>query len=296
MNIAIASCSDLPDWEKDDRLFFDELTRLEIAYQVLPWDSDTDWSQFDACLLRTTWDYQERINDFILWVETVSEQTQLINSQSIIQWNSHKRYLKELEHAGITIAPSEWLLKGGNYDIKALIEKHGWQQGFIKPLVGANARECLRFDQSEAGLAAAQHHADRLCPHEDLVLQPYLSNVETFGETSGVFFAGKYSHGTRKVPVEGDFRVQDDYGASDYVYQLTDDEQDLALKAIEYVKEKVGSTPLYARVDFLHHKDGAVFLNEMELIEPSLFFRHGGKESCKMFAQALVKCIKQTHN
>lgn len=296
MNIAIASCSDLPEWEIDDQSFFDELTRQNINYQILPWDSDTDWNQFDICLLRTTWDYQERIDEFLLWIEAVSEQTQLINSKSIIQWNSHKRYLQELEQAGITIAPSEWLLKGESHNVKALIEKHGWQEGFIKPLIGANARECLRFDLSEAGLAAAQHHVDRLCLHEDLVLQPYLSNVETFGETSGIFFSGQYSHGTRKVPVDGDFRVQDDYGASDYVYHLTEDEQALAIKAIDHVKNKVGIVPLYARVDFLHHKDGTVFLNEMELIEPSLFFRHGGNKSCKLFAEELVNCIKQTHN
>ncbi|WP_223670980.1 ATP-grasp domain-containing protein [Kangiella shandongensis] len=295
MNLAIASCRDLPDWEKDDLPFFSELDALDINYQILPWDTDCDWSQFDACLLRTTWDYQERIDEFMQWIDRVSRQTQLLNPKPIIEWNSHKRYLRELEQAGIAITPSEWLIRGQTYDVAALMGKHGWQRGFLKPLIGANARECLRFSlSSEEELSAAQQHVDRLCTKEDLVLQPYLANVETFGETSGIFFNGKYSHGTRKVPVKGDFRVQDDYGASDFVYHLSEAEQELAEKAIQHVTAQVGA-PLYARVDFLHHKDGAAFVNELELIEPSLFFRHGGKESCKMFAQALVNAIKHTH-
>ncbi|WP_345292440.1 hypothetical protein [Kangiella marina] len=294
MKIAIASCFDLPDWEKDDLPFFRALEANGIEYQILPWDSDTDWHQFDACLLRTTWDYQDRFEEFMGWVDRVSTQTQLINPTAIIRWNSHKRYLQELQHAGITIAPSEWLLKGKLYNIEKLMQQHGWKKGFIKPLVGANARECLPFENTAEGIAEAQKHADRLTPTEDLVLQPYLSNVESFGETSGIFFAGEYSHGTRKVPVKGDFRVQDDYGASDYPYQLSDEERELAQKAIAYVTKTI-SLPLYARVDFLHHKDGAVYVNEVELIEPSLFFRHGGKQSCELFTQALAKFISDTH-
>lgn len=290
MNIAIASCQNLPNWEKDDIPFFQVLTALNINYEILPWDSDTDWSRFDACLLRTTWDYQERIEEFMAWVRRVSTQTMLLNSQSIVVWNSHKRYLQELQEAGVTIAPSEWLLQGGTYDVEQLMEQHGWDQGFIKPLIGANARECLPFDNSPDGLHKAQQHIDRLTPNEDLVLQPYLANVESFGETSGIFFAGQYSHGTRKVPVEGDFRVQDDYGASDFIYQLSADELRLAKEAITYVADKF-EMPLYARVDFLHHKNGAAFVNEVELIEPSLFFRHGGLESCQLFAQALINHI-----
>ncbi|RDX35868.1 hypothetical protein DZA50_05775 [Kangiella sp. HD9-110m-PIT-SAG07] len=294
MNIAIASCFDLPDWEKDDTPFFNELEAAGIQYQIVPWDSDIDWSQFDACLLRTTWDYQERIDEFMAWVNRVSTQTQLLNPKSIIEWNSHKRYLHHLELAGITIAPSEWLMKGKRYDIQKLMQQHGWEKGFLKPLVGANARECLPFDNNSAGILEAQKHVDRLTPTEDLVLQPYLANVESFGETSGVFFAGQYSHGTRKVPVEGDFRVQDDYGASDFVYHLSDQELELAHKAIAFVTETM-TLPLYARIDFLHHKDGTAFVNEVELIEPSLFFRHGGKDSCVLFAQSLAKYIKDTH-
>ncbi|NVJ65836.1 MAG: hypothetical protein HWE16_05055 [Gammaproteobacteria bacterium] len=291
MNIAIASCADLPDWEKDDLPFFAELTRRNINYDILAWDSVTDWAQYDACLIRTTWDYQERFAEFVSWIETVSSQTKLLNQKDILLWNSHKKYLKDLEEAGIAIAPSEWLLTAGDYDIESIMQRRGWDKGFIKPLIGANARECCRFETSPEGLVKAQQHVVRLTPLEDLVLQPYLNSVEEFGETSGIFFDHQFSHGTRKVPVKGDFRVQDDYGAKDYPYELNEQEKAVAAKALAWVEKKFGRL-LYARIDFLHGENGEAYLNEMELIEPSLFFRHGGTKSCELLTEKLLKYIK----
>ncbi len=286
--VAIASCKDLPDWELDDQPFFQTLTEYGVEYEILPWDSAVDWSQYEACLIRTTWDYQERFEEFIQWLDTVSQQTTLLNSKAVMLWNSHKSYLKDLETAGITIAPSHWLMGGGEYGVQSIMQQRGWTEGFIKPLIGANARECCRFAVTAEGISQAQAHIDRLTPNEDLVLQPYLKSVEEFGETSGIFFAGEFSHGTRKVPVKGDFRVQDDYGAKDYPYQLNDQELKLAKQALTWVNEKFGAL-LYARLDFLHGEDGEVYLNEMELIEPSLFFRHGGQQSCKVLTEKLLQ-------
>lgn len=295
MKIAIATRHNLPDWEQDDQPFFQALTQEAIEFDVVPWDSETIWSDYDLCLIRTTWDYQERFEEFCQWITTVSQQTKLYNPVSIIHWNSHKSYLRELEQNGIPIAPSVWLDQGNTYDIKAIMQSKGWQKGFIKPLIGANARECCRFDSNQQGWAEAQTHIDRLLPTEDLVLQPYLATVESFGETSGIFFNNELSHGTRKIPVEGDFRVQDDYGAVDYPYQLTPGELEVAQKALAYVCNKylppTINSLLYSRIDFLHDQNGQVYLNEMELIEPSLFFRHGKQSACSSFAQAIKTLI-----
>ena len=295
MKIAIATRHNLPDWEQDDQPFFRALENIGIEYDLVPWDSNTLWNEYALCLIRTTWDYQERFSEFIQWIKTVSQQTQLANPQSVILWNSHKRYLRELEENGLQIAPSVWLEAGQSYDIASIMEKMGWQRGFIKPLIGANARECCRFDSSKTELAKAQAHIDRLTTNEALVLQPYLATVETFGETSGIFFNNQLSHGTRKVPKQDDFRVQDDYGAKDYPYQLSQAEISLAQKALQYVCDNYlppeQDALLYARVDFLHGPNGQVYLNELELIEPSLFFRHGKESACKVFAQAIKELI-----
>ena len=106
----------------------------------------------------------------------------------------------------------------------ATMDELGWQRGFLKPVVGATARETLRFVCNDEGLAQAQSHVDRLLPNEGLMLQPYLESVETDGELSALYFDGEYSHGVRKVPVPGDYRVQDDFGASDEPYTFSDGE------------------------------------------------------------------------
>ena len=107
-------------------------------------------------------------------------------------------------------------------------------------------------------------------PAGDLLLQPYLARVETEGELSAIFIDGRLSHAVRKVPVHGDYRVQDDFGAHDEPTTLARDEIALAERAIRVA----GTDLLYGRTDFLRADDGSLVLTELELVEPSMFFRH----------------------
>ncbi len=227
------------------------------------WDDPSiDWSAFDAVLIRTTWDYQEKREAFVEWAERLP--VPLYNPADTVRWNTHKSYLRDLESRGVPVVPTEWLERGTRPDIASLCARRGWTRGFLKPCVGATSRETLRFD---AGDPAAQAHADRLLAREDLMLQPYLARVETEGELSAIFIDGELTHGVRKVPVAGDYRVQDDFGAKDYPIDFPD--VPLARRAVE----AAGRTLLYARADFLVGPHGLV-LTELELVEPSLFFRH----------------------
>lgn len=85
-------------------------------------------------------------------------------------------------------APTLWLEKGTEVNIKKELLRLGWQKAFLKPIFGQGARECLRFEANEAGFKAAQAHCDRLLPSEGLIMQPYLKLVEQIGEFSGIFF------------------------------------------------------------------------------------------------------------
>ena len=84
--------------------------------------------------------------------------------------------------------------------------------------MGASARETSRFSRAE--LEVAQALLSRLLPHESFMLQPYFEKVETEGEFSAIYFDGQFSHAVQKIPVPGDYRVQDDYGASDFPVDL----------------------------------------------------------------------------
>ena len=109
-----------------------------------------------------------------------------------------------------------------------------------------------------------------------MLLQPYLSSVETTGEISLIYFEGTLNHTVRKVPVPGDYRVQDDFGATDFPVEAPQSTEEIGAAAMAYAAQHCAlSEPLlYGRVDLLQMDDGCWVLNELELIEPSLFFRH----------------------
>jgi len=307
LHVALATCSDLPDWEVDDRPLVAALESRDVTVAQPAWDDPTvDWAGFDACLIRTTWDYMERLDEYVGWAERVAAVTPLLNPPGVVRWNTEKRYLRALEETGIRGIPTVWLPRRGapdtpgddRVDVAALLAERGWQRAFAKPLVGATARETLRFDADEDGIARAQAHLDRLLPREGMMLQPYLPRVETDGERSAVFLeddTGRlaFSHAVVKRPVPGDYRVQDDFGASDAPVALEPHERALARAAVERV-ERPGlwsgdpdDRLLYARVDLLRGAGDEVFVSELELVEPSLFFRHEPRAAGRLAAALL---------
>jgi len=296
MRVAIASCRNLPDWEKDDLPLLEALRLGGADVEIIAWDDRSiRWESFDACLIRTTWDYWddgeggERREEFLAWAERVGAATKLFNPAPIIRWNTHKRYLRELEAAGAPLAPTLWLPQGSVIDVAARVRERGWSDAFIKPQVGACARGTLRFAADGAGLADAQAHLDAFLVREDMMLQPYLRRVETEGETSLIFFDGIFSHAVQKIPVPGDYRVQDDFGASDRPTQVSDAQIYVASALVEAAGGEF-SPLLYARVDMMRDDAGEWVLAELEVVEPSLFFRHDPAAAGRL-ATALLRRI-----
>lgn len=289
IKLAVASCEVLPDWEVDDAPLLEilgQVTDLTIA----AWsDHSVDWKKFDAVLLRTTWDYTERLAEFLDWVDRVSGDTLLVNSAAWVHWNSRKNYLADLSTAGVLIAPTHWIPQGKIFDLsQVLYAKDPEQQWFLKPQVGATSSHTLRFFGYEQG--RAQEFLESLRSEHAFILQPYLKRVETDGEYSLLYLGGEFSHGVRKVPVPGDYRVQDDFGAHDEAFHPSAKLLDVANQALK-VAAKVsggGSPLLYARLDFLLDDNGGWLLNELEVIEPSLFFRHS-PSAPQMLANALLE-------
>ncbi|UCF67762.1 MAG: hypothetical protein JSV80_00195 [Acidobacteriota bacterium] len=285
MFVALATCFDLPDWEVDDQALRDALSARGVRFEEPAWnDPRVDWSAFDACLIRTTWDYMEQREAYLAWAERVASVTPLYNPPQIVRWNTHKSYLAELATKGLPVTPTIWLAAGARADVGELMKRRGWTRGFIKPMVGATARETLRFEADELGLRAAQSHLDRTLVREGMMLQPYLPSVESEGEISLVFVEGALTHAVRKIPVPGDYRVQDDFGAADEPYEPRTDESALARRVLESVDPSL----LYARVDFLRDSGGQLRLSELELVEPSMFFRHG-RLAAERLADGLIR-------
>lgn len=289
MLIALATCAELPDWEVDDRPLAAALAARGARVATPAWDDPGfDWAACSGCLIRTTWDYMERHGEYLAWADRVDAVTPLHNPPAVVRWNTHKSYLRRLAAHGVDTIPTVWLAAGSAADPAALLASNGWRAGFLKPAVGATARETLPFQGDGAGLAAARAHLDRLLPHEDLMLQPFLPAVHDEGELSVVFVDGEPTHAVRKVPRAGDYRVQDDFGAHDEPHPPTPRLLAPARRALAAAEDLLGQRLLYARADFLRDPGGRLLLSELELVEPSMFFRHAPQAADRL-AEALLR-------
>jgi hypothetical protein len=282
MNIALVSCDDLPGWEVDDNPLIDALELRDVTVHKPAWTADVDWNQFELSIIRTTWDYHARKDEFLDWCRRVPR---LYNNAKIVEWNTHKSYLLELEQDGVSIAPTIWVNQDEKSNILQIMETLEATNGFVKPQVGACASDTLRFTIDE--LNQAQQFLDANM-HQDMMVQPYLESVETQGELSAIFIDNEFTHGVQKIPVQGDYRVQDDFGAKDTPYTFTANELMTMQNTLLSVPQH--DELLYARFDYLRDCEGNLVLNELELIEPSLFFRHS-KKSAIRFAEAIIKRV-----
>jgi len=268
VEVAIATCSrrDLVDTDGDDGALLAALAEVGISATPAIWDDPTiDWSAFDGVVIRTTWDYDQRRDQFVDWAVEVESVTRLWNPAEVVRWNTHKGYLIELEERGVPVVPTAWLSHGDTVDLHALAHSRRWDDGVvIKPAVGAGSRGLSVVDTHPGDGQAA---LDALLAQGDAMVQPLLRRVATDGERSLVCIDGRYSHAIRKVPRHGDSRVQVEFGGT----YLPDDPTDDLVALAEWVVDVTGHDLLYARVDLVPEDDGTWQVGEVEATEPSLY-------------------------
>ncbi len=290
MHVALAGCravgtwaiggeGDRP-WERDDRPLVAALEARGAEVSRPAWDDPAvDWARFDVVLPRATWDYHHHQPAFVAWAERVGRAARLINPAPVLAWNSVKTYLRELP---VPQPETVWLTDADRLEDE--VRARGWSRAFLKPVVGATAEGTLRFAADEEGLAGAVAHARAWLLRGELLLQPYLPSVETLGERSAVAIGGEVTHWVRKLPVPGDYRVQDDYGATDEPHLPSPPEVELVRRALDHLRSMLpdGAPLAYARVDWIPDDRGAPLLVELELVEPCLFFRHGPHAAARL--------------
>jgi glutathione synthase/RimK-type ligase-like ATP-grasp enzyme len=265
MTVALATCAALPGLAADDRHLLGALRELGVAAEPAVWEDPIyDWAGLSLCVIRSAWDYAYRRPAFVAWSRRVAAVTTLWNPAPIVEWNTHKRYLVDLAARGVPAVPTVVLPAGPPVRLADVVAAQGWHEIILKAAVAQTGRHLLRVGPTE--LARGQAHLDRLLPHEDLLVQPFLPAVTAAGEVSVVFVDGAFSHAVRKRPAAGDFRVHDDYGGS-----VAAVEPAAAERAVAEVAMAAPGVPLlYGRVDLVSGPAGPVVM-ELELVEPDLF-------------------------
>jgi hypothetical protein len=269
--IALATCLDMPEVDVDADLLLEEFHRQGAEAEWVAWDDfNIDWSVYEAVILRSTWDYPERMHEFLPWLSKVNAATTVLNPVDLVKWNLDKRYLLDLEAKGIQIVPTHFLV-GTVGEIPA-------EDIVIKPTVSCGSMNTQRFlpDQHEE----AKAFAESLIGKWTLMVQPYVSSVDDGGEISVVCLAGQPSHAIMKMP-----RFADGH-ESVSLTTLTDDLREVAVKVLG----AIDSEWLYARVDVMRMEDGSWALSELELVEPSLFLSHA-PEACERFVRNIRSAL-----
>ena len=260
-----------------------------VRFSIVNWDdADVDWSHFDLAVLRSTWDYSRRLDEFLGWAERAASLTRLTNPLPVVRWNTDKHYLRELATAGIATVPSVFIEPGDDAAavIDAFLRDHATAEFVVKPAIGAGSRDAQRYGHEESEMALA--HARRLLgERRSVLLQPYLDRVDEHGETALIFFAGRYSHAIRKGPLlrrgEGPTRA---LFAEEHITARTPTDEEIRVAESTLETMPFAKPLLYARVDLIHDADGAPRVLELELTEPSLFFTHA-EGSAARFAEEI---------
>lgn len=282
MKLALATSAEHHDLIEDDQQLRKSLTERGADVTAAVWDDGTvDWGSFDLVVIRSTWDYWHRLDEFTAWVDRVGALTRLENSPNVVKWNAHKGYLDELQARGVPVVPTETLPQGSAHELGAVLRRRGWGEAVVKPAVSAGSEGTVRLRLREA--EEHQAHLDGLLAKGDVLVQPFVESVTQGGERSLVFFDGRYSHALRKQAAEGDFRVQPQFGGIITPDQPPQRVKDLARSILEAAEVE----PLYARVDLVRIGERWKLI-ELELIEPLLYF-HTDAKSVHRFVDAILR-------
>ena len=266
----------LPEPDVDESLLVAALDSAGVRAEVVAWDDpNVVWSSYACAVLRSCWNYHEpdQQSAFQAWLTHADSSTLLLNPVQAVHWNFSKRYLLELQRAGITIAPTEIIPRGST-----VVVPDDWERVVVKPLVSAGSRQTCVIDSWHDEVP---EHVHQLVASEDVLVQQYVRSVDDHGERCLVWIRDTLMHAIRKEPR---FAGQDERVSLSAV-EISDQEAAFAHRVLDTAAACGGfsrSDLLYARVDLALDDSHAPLLMELELIEPSLFLMQSAatREAC----------------
>jgi hypothetical protein len=291
--IALATAAEFPDLDDDGPVLRAALASLGIATEAVVWtDPGVDYSRYDLVVVRSTWDYHDQLDEFLAWAGRVAAITRLANAAQVLDWNTHKTYLRDLGALGLPVVDTIWLDPGDTFILPAAGEY------VVKPAVSAGSKNTNRYVAGDHDDRATRHVRSLLDAGKTVMVQPYLEAIDTAGETALLYFGGEFSHAVRKAPL---LEIGMPFVTAAFKPELMQPREPspAELEVAGRVLDAMPSTEagvarrdlLYARVDLVPGADGSPTLLELELSEPSMFLTLDGADgatSAARFAAAIA--------
>jgi glutathione synthase/RimK-type ligase-like ATP-grasp enzyme len=264
------TCREALGIDYDMPLLLEAVRAAGIAVDEVCWDDESiDWSTYDQVVIRSTWDYHRRYDDFMQWVRAVSSVSTMNNSLDVITWNTDKHYLAEVAAMGLPVVPTVFIEPGQENWLKHVLELLTQGDVVVKPAISAGSNDTERHSNIDV---AQKHITELLSAQRSVMLQPYMADVDVYSETGLVFIDGKFSHAFAKGALlaqeknmSGGLYAEEEIG----VRQPTAEQLLIGERAVKWLTSRFGKL-LYARVDLLPTARGPVII-EIELTEPSLY-------------------------
>jgi hypothetical protein len=296
IRIALATCAGVPPQFDDDELLAAAIRSRGGEASIVEWDDPAaDWDRFDLVVIRSTWDYTWRRDEFVVWAERVGDR--LRNSPAVVRWNSDKRYMGDLAATGLPVVPTRFVEPGDEWPA---VEG----EVAIKPTVSAGGRDTGRFGP-DAYPMARDLVAQIVESGRTAMVQPYLESVDGAGETALVFVGGELVNVlTKRAVLRPDevAPVRDDaLGAAEAMYDPSlvkpsaahPDEVGVARRIVEHLGERFGAAPLIVRVDLARTADRTPTVMELEAIEPNMFLGLAPASAPRVAAAVLAEAGRQ---
>ena len=264
-----------PPFAPDDQLAVEELRRAGLAVEPVVWGCPVQplRRRYDLVIVRSPWDYMdspELRERFVAWLAELREAgVPTENPPGLMLWLIDKRYLLDLEAAGVETVPTEVVEKGASVSLAERFDRRG--PLVVKPALSA-AGVGLEFIASRQEACSFQGSFDALCARETYLVQPFVPEIRLAGEWSLVYLGGEYSHALHKRPAPGAILCHAERGGSLAFTPPPRGVVAVADRAIAAVAARGGGAPLYLRIDVLETGDGPR-VSECEGVEPELFFR-----------------------
>lgn len=290
--IALATSRQFASLVADDRLLVGALAERGISAVGAIWnDPAVKWTDYDAVVIRSCWDYHLAHDEFLAWVARLETGgVCILNPPALVRWNAEKGYLRDLSSRGIAVVPTRWVEVTDVLPLERIMREQHWPEVVVKPAISASAHETWRARASDA--EALEERFRGMVSRGRALVQPYLDVIASEGEWSLLFYDGAYSHAALKRPKAGDFRVQVEHGGGSVIREPEGHAVESAHRALT-AAEKGRARSLYARVDGCVI-DGQFVLMELELIEPDLYLR-GTPTAPLRLADAVMSRIAEVH-
>jgi hypothetical protein len=260
------------------------LLELGIESVLVSWDDPgVRWEAFSHVAVSSTWDSVDRPLEYLGWARSVSEMSMLINPAGVIEWNLDKVHQREIAAAQIPVVPTAWVAPGEAWEPPA----HG--EFVVKPSVSAGGRNTARYAGGDP--AALAHVRGLQASGQTVMVQNYLSAIDTEGELDLIYFGGAFSHAVLKKPSlrTGEGIIDQAWERMAWSGLATPSSAQFAAAEhiMVFLSNRFEGPLAYARVDLISGPDGPLLL-EVELIDPYLSLDMEPAAAARL-AKALVR-------